>query len=564
MNIFQASKTKLAVLATLTGIVALRYLICRVFKRKKRSKCIIIDSIDDWNNFEAEILETFRESAVIGIDCEWVTENNRRIPISLLQLATNYGYCVLIRLFHIPVWLTPPGLVDLLKDRNILKVGVGVKDDIDKLYNDYCLEVYNFLDVRHLAKDLPELAGKGLGLKTLSKVLLRRDLNKSYSLRCSDWNADKLSTDQLRYAADDAIVSAQIFQELRRRKYGWFSSISWLQSEISLYCDVPFKQTNTNQSAAQKNTPQNKTKSYKEFRYSKPRQKPMYDNCQLVAPDGELLCSCDKGKAEWYVEKGLGEVIKLEDPFTVRLTFEPSGRPKLDNIFYTQQKDNCCVVCGRTDNFHRKLVVPSEYRKYFPNLMKKNLSHDVLLLCVICHKRSNILDHRMRMKLEELCDAPLMKNNRFKVNPELSKVKSAAKALLLSGDKIPDARKSELEKVILDHYEVDAMSAELLDKANNIDAFDLNEEFIPHGLKVYQYFCKNGGLLEFEKMWRQHFLDTMQPKFLPYMWSVEHNHKRLCLQVVNHERDIDFDVSILGLSPELLMAVENMKDEDYD
>lgn len=96
------------------------------------------------------------------------------------------------------------------------------------------------------------------------------------------------------------------------------------------------------------------------------RNKPLYHNCYLEAPDGEILCTCDKKKAEWYVTKELGEVVE-ENPFTVRLKFEPSGRA-LGEVgkYYTQIKLNQCVVCGTSDKFIRKNVVPREYRKYFP------------------------------------------------------------------------------------------------------------------------------------------------------------------------------------------------------
>ena len=34
-------------------------------------------------------------------------------------------------------------------------------------------------------------------------------------------------------------------------------------------------------------------------------------------------------------------------------------------------------------------------------------------------------------------------------------------------------------------------------------------------------------LASFEKMWRQHFVEAMKPKFLPFMWSIDHNHKNV-------------------------------------
>lgn len=36
------------------------------------------------------------------------------------------------------------------------------------------------------------------------------------------------------------------------------------------------------------------------------RKSPLYDNCFLYAPDGQPLCTCDKKKARWYLNKGIG------------------------------------------------------------------------------------------------------------------------------------------------------------------------------------------------------------------------------------------------------------------
>jgi hypothetical protein len=61
------------------------------------------------------------------------------------------------------------------------------------------------------------------------------------------------------------------------------------------------------------------------FRYSV-RKTPLYNNAYLESPDGSPLCVCDIKKAKWYVEKDLGVVI-CEEPYKVRLRFEPAGRP---------------------------------------------------------------------------------------------------------------------------------------------------------------------------------------------------------------------------------------------
>ena len=38
----------------------------------------------------------------------------------------------------------------------------------------------------------------------------------------------------------------------------------------------------------------------------KPRRAPLYQNCVIEAPDGEMLSTCDKKKASWYLSRDLG------------------------------------------------------------------------------------------------------------------------------------------------------------------------------------------------------------------------------------------------------------------
>lgn len=47
----------------------------------------------------------------------------------------------------------------------------------------------------------------------------------------------------------------------------------------------------------------------------------VYDNCRMLATTGDLLCYCDARKLQWYLDKGLAELVQ-EDPPTIRLLFE--------------------------------------------------------------------------------------------------------------------------------------------------------------------------------------------------------------------------------------------------
>ena len=63
-------------------------------------------------------------------------------------------------------------------------------------------------------------------------------------------------------------------------------------------------------------------------------------------------------------ERGCITVKVADDPVTVQLLFEPSGRPADEQNYYINEKDNVCVVCGSDESYIRKNIIPREYRKY--------------------------------------------------------------------------------------------------------------------------------------------------------------------------------------------------------
>ncbi|XP_018358677.1 PREDICTED: exonuclease 3'-5' domain-containing protein 2-like [Trachymyrmex cornetzi] len=285
------------------------------------------------------------------------------------------------------------------------------------------------------------------------------------------------------------------------------------------------------------------------------RIKPLYHNCYLQAPDGDILCTCDRKKAEWYITKNLGKLVET-DPYTVRLNFEPSGRA-LGEVgqYYTQVKLNQCVVCGCTEKFIRKNVVPREYRKYFPLVMKAHQSHDVLLLCPSCHEISNNHDLQLRRKLADMCDAPLigpMTHVRDNFLHNRRKLHSAVKALREKFT-LPPRQREEYENYILEHTGQQKITPDLLNGLNEqlknaLIQKPIPNKYQPHGLKVVQHFQKQeSGLVELERMWREHFLFTMKPKYLPSLWSVRHNQERLIIRQAQNRIDAD-DAKAAGLT----------------
>ena len=75
--------------------------------------------------------------------------------------------------------------------------------------------------------------------------------------------------------------------------------------------DLPFKQTkvkDSGQNHGSKETHAGITgkPSGKPYKAGTIRKSPLYMNCMLAAPDGTMLCTLDRKKADWYVEKGIG------------------------------------------------------------------------------------------------------------------------------------------------------------------------------------------------------------------------------------------------------------------
>ncbi|XP_064920461.1 exonuclease 3'-5' domain-containing protein 2 isoform X1 [Columba livia] len=537
----------------------------------------IVSEQEEWDRVEPLLKKELEQWPVLGIDCEWVSVEGKANPVSLLQMASFSGFCVLVRLSRLVAsgQTIPKSLLDIMADSAVLKVGVGCWEDACKLLHDYGLPVKGSVDLRYLAmRQRKDLLHSCLSLKSLAEKVLNCPLDKSPHVRCSNWEAEELTPDQVLYAARDAQVSVALFLQLLG--FASLPATSEIENSATLWekalgkcrglVDIPFrgrKSGSTGEKSGEGRSP-HKTKNRKSVsgqpsgsqqvrdprrQKRKPlgvgysaRKSPLYDNCFLHAPDGQPLCTCDRKKAQWYVDKGIGELIST-DPFVVKLRFEPSGRPESQVDYYLTVKENLCVVCGKRESYIRKNIVPHEYRRHFPIQMKDHNSHDVLLLCTSCHAISNYYDNHLKQQLAEEFGAPIGSEEgvRLLEDPLRRQVRSGARALL-NADSLPDPRRAELLQSIKDFFKTEAVTPEMLQEAAGLETRICNESYMPHGLKVVQCFAKGGlrSLMQLERRWRQHFLDSMQPKHLPEQWSVDHNHMKL---IRKYGEDLQIELS---------------------
>ncbi|CAJ1074707.1 exonuclease 3'-5' domain-containing protein 2 [Xyrichtys novacula] len=541
-------------------------------------KPLMVSSEEEWQQLWPLMQKELSDVPVLGLDCEWVSVKGRASAVSLLQMSSYSGLCVLVRLlaFRNGQRTFPLSLTELLRDPRVFKVGVGCYEDGKRLTRDYGLLLKCTVDLRYIAlRQRQTKVSNDMSLKSLAADLLDVSLDKSLKLRCSDWEAEQLTTEQMTYAARDAQVSVALFLHLLglHSDASPASSSRCSYSELASCCqglvDVPFRgrggdgdnrnadgeRRRRTQKLSSSGSPESGDQQVPDFQKNNKRKllgvgysarkTPLYDNCFLHAPDGQPLCTCDKKKAKWYLDKGIGE-LQSEDPFVVRLLFEPSGRPDSQQDYYLTAKENLCVVCGKADSYIRKNIVPHEYRRHFPTEMKNHNSHDILLLCTSCHAASNVFDSFLKQQLAEEYAAPqgCEEGVRLLEDTDRRRVRSAARALLTAGDGLPQQRRDKLQDLIksfLNMNEEEKLAEDALQQAAGLETRIFNEAYVPHGLKVVQAHAERGlqGLMELERRWRQHFLTSMQPQHLPPLWSVDHNHSKFL-----HRYGVDLPVKL--------------------
>jgi ribonuclease D len=167
----------------------------------------LIHVIESEERFLDEI-ERMERHAVLGFDTETKPsfKKGKVHPTSLIQLATSKEAWI-IRVSRIGY---PERLLKLLSNEEVLKVGLGLNDDLRRLRSDYHFEPAGFLDLQQYVEAF-HIDEKGL--KKLTAIVLGRRISKSQQV--SNWDADLLTEAQLRYAATDAWICLRIYHALR-------------------------------------------------------------------------------------------------------------------------------------------------------------------------------------------------------------------------------------------------------------------------------------------------------------------------------------------------------------
>jgi cation-transporting P-type ATPase D len=279
---------------------------------------------------------------------------------------------------------------------------------------------------------------------------------------------------------------------------------------------------------------------------------PVYESCKMLAPDGQQLCFCDSKKMNWYVSRNLAKVISTNPP-VFKLLFEPNARGCTDengenSNFYITERKNCCVICGSTKEYRRFHVVPLLYRQFFPVNLKSHKSHDVLLVCYLCHEKANEVYEIKKEEISKRYNVPLnIKTNEQTLTHTINTFCKKCKSLYKNWDKLPYEKREKLRSEIFNEYSniineykdnefvLKLKERGYIDKIKDENGIDLDfavyamnykgkklesiEKKSVHGKLVVEQIS---NLKDFIREWRKYFVDSFHPKYLSSEWSVDH------------------------------------------
>ncbi|MGS0689448.1 3'-5' exonuclease [Shewanella sp. 30m-9] len=155
-----------------------------------------------WLGFDTETAATF--------------EKGRRNtnPISLIQIATA-THCYLFRMQSENIEPFKAALAPVLSNEHLLKIGIGLRHDINAMKRDFDISITAILDLNWLMNQLG--APKQLGTQQAAATVLALKLPKSKKVTLSNWGkplAEPLSELQLQYAAADTFVALDILHSI--------------------------------------------------------------------------------------------------------------------------------------------------------------------------------------------------------------------------------------------------------------------------------------------------------------------------------------------------------------
>ncbi len=154
-----------------------------------------------------EAVDMLRCYNVLGFDTETKPAFKKGVVngVALMQLSAKERAFI----FRLNRTGLPAPLVSLLSDRNVVKAGAAIRDDIKSLQKMARFRPAGFIELQEMVK---EYNITDSGLKKIAGIVLGIQISKSQQV--SNWERQVLTDAQLIYAATDAWVCHEIYSRL--------------------------------------------------------------------------------------------------------------------------------------------------------------------------------------------------------------------------------------------------------------------------------------------------------------------------------------------------------------
>jgi ribonuclease D len=161
-------------------------------------------------DLDKESLEHYLKQDVIAVDCEMMGLNITRDRLCLIQIGDAKQRVTLVKIAQGQE--TAENLKKLFESEDVLKLFHFARTDLA------FLKYYLNIDLKSvfctkLASKLARTYTDRHSLKELTKEIIGKDLRKEQ--QTSDWGADKLSPEQIKYAANDVLYLIEIYSNLK-------------------------------------------------------------------------------------------------------------------------------------------------------------------------------------------------------------------------------------------------------------------------------------------------------------------------------------------------------------
>lgn len=159
-----------------------------------------------------EAIAEISQHNAVGFDTETrpTFKKGQFYHVSLIQI----GIPDKVFLFRINETGLTDEITELLSNEAILKLGVGLHDDVIALQKIKSFDSAGFVEIHKYVEDL---GVRNTGLRKLAAIILSIRISKSQ--QTSNWDNARLSENQLRYAATDAWVCLEMYNKLAEKGF---------------------------------------------------------------------------------------------------------------------------------------------------------------------------------------------------------------------------------------------------------------------------------------------------------------------------------------------------------